>query len=164
MKIGTGSLTNWNYFRHIMRHLMLWYDPGCIYSSAPTAMQINAVAITTYDTIRDAILTCAQKPTRVSLIYRAEPTTKKRKIKKSKTKKRTCSEVSVLLQLTTHKDGNREERESNGGFALAPVQPVVSFSPRVGEETEADEPHERPQSCNAPTVMQKTSLSTYWQR
>ena len=30
-----------------------------------------------YDTIRDAILTCARKPTRVSLIYRTEPTTKK---------------------------------------------------------------------------------------
>ena len=29
-----------------------------------------------YDTIRDAILTCARKPTRVSLIYRTEPTTK----------------------------------------------------------------------------------------
>jgi len=28
-----------------------------------------------YDTIRDAILTCAQKLTRVSLIYRTEPTT-----------------------------------------------------------------------------------------
>ena len=30
-----------------------------------------------YDMIRDAILTCAQKPTRVSLIDRTEPTTKK---------------------------------------------------------------------------------------
>jgi len=30
-----------------------------------------------YDTIRDAILASAQKPTRVSLIYRTEPTTKK---------------------------------------------------------------------------------------
>jgi len=28
------------------------------------------------DTIRDAMLTCARKPTRVSLIYRTEPTTK----------------------------------------------------------------------------------------
>jgi len=28
-----------------------------------------------YDTIRDAILTCARKPTRVSLIYRTETTT-----------------------------------------------------------------------------------------
>jgi len=30
-----------------------------------------------YDTIRDAILASAQKPTRVSLIYHTEPTTKK---------------------------------------------------------------------------------------
>ena len=30
-----------------------------------------------YDTIRDAILTCARKPTQVRLIYRTEPTTKK---------------------------------------------------------------------------------------
>ena len=30
-----------------------------------------------YDTIRDAIFTCARKPTWVSLIYRTEPTTKK---------------------------------------------------------------------------------------
>jgi len=29
------------------------------------------------DTIRDTILTCARKPTQVSLIYRTEPTTKK---------------------------------------------------------------------------------------
>jgi len=36
------------------------------------------------DTIRDAILTCAQKPTKVSLIYRTKPTTKVEKKKKSK--------------------------------------------------------------------------------
>jgi len=30
-----------------------------------------------YDTIRDTILTCARKPTKVSLIYRTETTTKK---------------------------------------------------------------------------------------
>ena len=34
------------------------------------------------DTIRDAILTCARKPTWVSLIYRTEPTTKKCKNRK----------------------------------------------------------------------------------
>ena len=41
--------------------------------------QISSVCISfsTYDTIRDAILTCARKPTWVSLIYRTEPTTKK---------------------------------------------------------------------------------------
>jgi len=38
---------------------------------------------TLYDTIRDAILTCARKPTRVSLIYRTEPTTKKCKTEKT---------------------------------------------------------------------------------
>ena len=40
----------------------------------------------TYDTIRDAILTCARKPTRVSLINRTETTTKKCKTEKLKTK------------------------------------------------------------------------------
>jgi len=36
------------------------------------------------NTIRDAILTCAQKLTRVSLIYRTEPTTKKWKQRNTK--------------------------------------------------------------------------------
>jgi len=41
-------------------------------------------------------LTCAQKPTQVSLIYRTEATTKKKwKTEKLKSKKRICSEVSV---------------------------------------------------------------------
>ena len=49
-----------------------------------------------YDTVRDAILTCAQKPTRVSLIYGTEPTTKKWNTeKKLKSEKRICSEVSA---------------------------------------------------------------------
>jgi len=37
-----------------------------------------------YDTIRDAILTRNQKLTRVGLIYRTEPTTKKWKNRKNK--------------------------------------------------------------------------------
>ena len=40
-----------------------------------------------YNRIRDAILTCAQKLTRVSLIYRTKPTTKKWKTEKVKIKK-----------------------------------------------------------------------------
>jgi len=40
-----------------------------------------------YDTIRDAVLTCAQKPTEVSAIYRTEPKTKKWKTKQLKSKK-----------------------------------------------------------------------------
>jgi len=48
------------------------------------------------DTIRDAILTCARKPTWVSLIYRTETTTKKcKKKEKLKSKKWICSEVTV---------------------------------------------------------------------
>jgi len=43
---------------------------------------------TKYDTIRDAILTCARKPTWVSLIYRTEPTTKNCKTEKLKSKNR----------------------------------------------------------------------------
>ena len=49
-----------------------------------------------YDTIRDAILTRAQKLTQVSLTYRTEPETKKWEKEKLKSKKRSiCSEVSV---------------------------------------------------------------------
>ena len=49
-----------------------------------------------YDTKREAILTCARKPSWVSLIYRTEPTTKKCKNrKKTKSRKQICSEVTV---------------------------------------------------------------------
>ena len=48
-----------------------------------------------YDTIRDATLTCARKPTWVSLIYRTEPTTKKCKNRKTKSRKQICSEITV---------------------------------------------------------------------
>jgi len=41
-----------------------------------------------YDTIRDAILTCARKPTWVGLIYRAETTTKNCETETIKTKSR----------------------------------------------------------------------------
>jgi len=40
-----------------------------------------------YDTIRDAILTCTQKLTLLSLIYCTEPTTKKWKTEKLRSKK-----------------------------------------------------------------------------
>ena len=54
--------------------------------------------MTQYATIRDAILTCARKPTWVSIICRTEPTTKMCKIEKKTTKlKRICSEVTVKV-------------------------------------------------------------------
>jgi len=48
-----------------------------------------------YDTIRDAILTCARKPTWLSLIYRTQPTTKKCKNRTTKSRKQICSEITV---------------------------------------------------------------------
>ena len=48
-----------------------------------------------YDTVRDAILTCARKPTWVSLIYRTETTTKKCNNRKTKSTKQICSEIAV---------------------------------------------------------------------
>jgi len=50
-----------------------------------------------YDTIRDAILTCAQKPTRVGLIYRTETTTKNCKTEKLKKIKADMLEVTVKV-------------------------------------------------------------------
>ena len=57
----------------------------------------HCLAMVPDDTIRDASLTCARKPTRVSLIYRTETTTKKCKTEKLKSKKRICSEVTVKV-------------------------------------------------------------------
>jgi len=45
--------------------------------TAATARLLPQKLTIRYDTIRDAILTCARKPTKVSLIYRTGPTTKK---------------------------------------------------------------------------------------
>jgi len=52
-----------------------------------------------YDTIRDAILTCAQKLARVSLICRTEPTTRKKwKTEKLKSKKTDMLILSIGKQ------------------------------------------------------------------
>ena len=48
-----------------------------------------------HDTMRDAILTCNQRLTWVSLIYRTVPTTKQWKTEKLKSKKWMCWQVSV---------------------------------------------------------------------
>jgi len=55
-----------------------------------------------YDTMRDTVLTCAQKPTLLSVNYRTEPKTKMRKTEKlKKYKKRICSEISVNTRTST---------------------------------------------------------------
>ena len=55
----------------------------------------HIIVIIRYDMIQDAVLMCNQNLTRVSLIYRTEPTTEKCKNRKLKTKEGVHSEVSV---------------------------------------------------------------------
>ena len=54
--------------------------------SLTTAYALQRKLIVRYDTIRDAILACARKPTRVTLIYCTETTAKKWKTEKLKSK------------------------------------------------------------------------------
>ena len=67
-----------------------------------------------YASLRDANLTCNLKLTRVSLIYRTEPATKK--WKKLKRKKRVCSEVSVNSPWNSWSP--EDEKEDYGGEDL----------------------------------------------
>ena len=71
-----------------------------------------------YDTIRDAILTCARKPTWVSLIYRTEPTTKKCKNRKELKSKKTDTLRSNSRTLNSpgiHVVSPEEERKATVG-------------------------------------------------
>jgi len=72
----------------MMRIYMCFHAVACTLRHRPIP-----VASRVYDTIRDAILTCAQKLTWVSLIYRTEPSTKSGK--KLKSKKWICFEILV---------------------------------------------------------------------
>jgi len=66
-----------------------------LYGSVHPSVSVHTCIRVLYDTIRDAILTCARKPTWVSLIYRTEPTTKKCKNWKTKSRKQICWEITV---------------------------------------------------------------------
>ena len=71
-----------------------------------------------YDTIRDVILTCARKPTRVSLIYRTETTTKMcktEKLKKVKTNMRRRNSKSLGNHVVSPEE--EKERLQWEGFA-----------------------------------------------
>ena len=71
----------------------------------------------TYDTIRDAILTCARKPTRIGFIYRTVTTTKYRKTeKKLKSKNRYVRSNSKSLGNHVV-SSEEEERLQWEGFA-----------------------------------------------
>ena len=68
------------------------------------------------DTIRDAILTCAQKLTKVSLIYHTEPTTKKWKTEKLKSKKTDMlRSIGKQFGESVESCSPEEEKEGYGG-------------------------------------------------
>jgi len=63
-----------------------------------------------YDTTRDAIFTCARKPTRVSLTYRTETTIKNCKTEKLKSKKNRYAR-SNCKSLGNHVVSPEEQKE-----------------------------------------------------
>ena len=90
------------------------------YHYRPLNRFIGLTVTVWYDTIRDAILTCARKPTWVSLIYRTQPTTKKCKNRKTKSRKhmlRNNSKHSTQLNST----------ENYGRRCLTPLSPHRNY-------------------------------------
>jgi len=91
--------------------------------SSPTADRL-------YDTIRDAILTCARKPTRVGLIYRTEPTTKNCKTEKLQSKNRYVRSNSKSLGNHVVSSEKEKERLQWEGFAENEKGKDSSSSPK----------------------------------
>jgi len=74
----------------------------------------------TVDTIRDAILTCAQKPTLVSLIYHSEP--KPKNVEKRKTKKQTTDMLRSIWEICAVTGGSKQhtmDKLQHWGFHLS---------------------------------------------
>ena len=84
------------------------------------------------DTIRDAILTCAQKPRRVGLIYRTETTTKNCKTEKLKSKRRYVRSNSKSLG--NHVVSSEEEKERLQWEGFAEKGFKSGMKERVGDE------------------------------
>ena len=81
----------WGIYKCIRRCSLSWVGDNICHCCAVMTLWCGI----RYDTIRDAILTCARKPTWVSLIYRMQPTTKKCKNGTTKSRKQICSEITV---------------------------------------------------------------------
>ena len=79
-----------------------------------------------YDTIRDAILTCARKPTRVSLIYRTETTKTCKTEKKLKSKKR-------MLRSSSKSRSWRRKRKAAVGRICRKGRFKFGMKERVGD-------------------------------
>ena len=92
-----------------------WGQIVCIWSSwchyhpkTPSSF-VSFKSRLVYDTIRDAILTCARKPTWVGFIYSTETTTKNCKTEKLKSKSRYVRSNSKSLG--NHEVSSEEEKE-----------------------------------------------------
>ena len=78
---------------------------------------LNGCQLIRYDTIRDAISTCARKPTWVGLIYRTETTTKNCKTEKLKSKNRYARSNSKSRRNHVVSPEEEKERLQWEGFA-----------------------------------------------
>jgi len=86
-------------------------------------------------TIRDAVLTCARKPTWVGLIYRTETTTKNCKTEKLKSKSRYVRSNSESLGNHVVSSEEEKERLQWEGFAEKEgFGPKSGMKERVGNE------------------------------
>jgi len=80
----------------------------------PLEYEVNTELV--YDAIRDAILTCARKPTRVGLIYRTETTTKNCKTEKLKCKSRYVRSNSKSLGNHVVSSEEKKRKAAVGGI------------------------------------------------
>jgi len=91
----------------------------CVRLSARfSACASSAQWVLQYDTIRDAILTCARKPTWVSLIYRTETTTKNCKTEKLESKNRYARSNSKKAGESCSQSWRRKRKAAEGGKDL----------------------------------------------